>query len=410
MSTAQPLNALDPLLDRAPCGFLSFGEDGRVVLVNATLLEMLGYAREDVAGQHLESILSVGTRIFYQTHLFPLARIHGRAEEIFLLLRAKDGTDVGVFANIARRASDGAALYDMTVMRVRERQKYEEELLNARRTADEARRIVEEQAVELEATAEELQSANDDLVAQAEELHRLRNMADSANRAKTDFLAVMSHELRTPLNAISGYLQILQMGIHGTLSEKQQETIGRIDRAQRHLLRLINDLLNLSKLEAGAVDYLIDDVRVGEVLADVALLVEPQVAHKRLLLEYDVEPDLLVRADHDKLEQIVLNLLGNAVKFTPDAGRIVLRGARSTTAPDMVEIQVVDSGIGIPEDRLEKIFEPFVQVENAQTRHTIGTGLGLAISRDLARGMGGDIVATSRLGAGSSFTVTLPGG
>ena len=406
MSTAEPLNTLDPLLDRAPCGFLSFREDGSIALVNATLCDMLGYARDDVAGRHVETLFSVGTRIFYQTHLFPLARMHGRADEIFLLLRANDGSDVGVFANIARRGGDGSALYDMTMMRVRERQKYEEELLKARRTADEARRIVEEQAAELEATAEELQTANDDLVAQAEELHRLRNMADSANRAKTDFLAVMSHELRTPLNAISGYLQILQMGIHGPLGEKQQETIGRIDRAQKHLLRLINDLLNLSKLEAGAVDYLIDDVSVIEVVSAVSLLVEPQVEHKRLTLEFDVEPGLAVRADHDKLEQILLNLLGNAVKFTPDEGRIVLRGRRTQ---QNVEMQVVDSGIGIPEDRLESIFEPFVQVDNVQTRHTIGTGLGLAISRDLARGMGGDIVAASRIGAGSTFTVTLPG-
>ena len=428
MVSTGPLTEPGALLDQAPCGFLTFGDDGRLLVVNATLLELLGYERSELAGRHVETILTVGTRIFYQTHLFPLARLHGRADEIFLLLRGKSGEEIGVFANVRRRGSDSSAHYDMALMRVSERQKYEEELLRAKRAAEEARMLLEEQAAELEATSEELhatneelhalneelEATNEELEATNEELHsaneesaRMRAAAEHANRAKTDFLAVMSHELRTPLNAISGYLQILDMEIQGPLTEAQRDTIGRIDRAERHLLRLINDLLNLSKLEAGGVDYFTEDVRLDDVARSVMPMVEPQVAEKKLTFTL-ADADLLARADRDKLEQILLNLLSNAVKFTPEGGSIRVRGARSESSPGFVELSVTDDGIGIPADKLDAVFEPFVQVDSAKTRGAMGTGLGLAISRDLARGMGGDLTLSSRLGVGSTFTILLP--
>ncbi len=400
------LHQLDELLDRAPCGFLTFRDDGTVAIANATLLEMLGYHREDVVGRHIESILTVGTRIFYQTHLFPLARLHGQADEIFLLLRAKSGEEVGVFANVRRRDADGSAEYDVALMRVQERQKYEEELLRARRAAEEAQRLLQDQAAELEATSEELIAANEELTAQTEESQRLRDRAEAASRAKTDFLAVMSHELRTPLNAISGYIQILEMDIQGPLTQEQRDTLKRIDRAQRHLLRLINDLLNLSKLEAGGVDYFIEEVELYEVASAVAPMIEPQSLRKNLTLEIDVPAGLKARGDRDKLEQILLNLLSNAVKFTPDGGRIQVVGRGA--GEGRVTVSVVDTGVGIPADKLDAVFEPFVQVDAGRTRGAEGTGLGLAISRDLARGMSGDLTVTSEVGAGSTFTVSLP--
>jgi len=403
-----PLHQLDELLDRAPCGFLTFRDDGTVAVVNRTLLDMLGYQREELVGRHVETVFSVGTRIFYQTHLFPLARLHGHAEEIFLLLRTKSGEEVGVFANVRRRDEDGHAVYDMALMQVRERQKYEEELLRARRTAEEAQRQLQDQAAELEATSDELLAANEELLARTEEAQRLQEVAEAASRAKTDFLAVMSHELRTPLNAISGYVQILEMGIQGPLTEAQRETLGRIDRAQHHLLRLINDLLNLSKLEAGGVDYRIEDVSLGELVNSVAPMVEPQLAEKQLKLSLEVPADLRARGDRDKLEQVLLNLLSNAVKFTPAGGSIVVGGARSHDRPDFVALSVTDTGIGIPPDKQDAVFEPFVQVDSAKTRGAQGTGLGLAISRDLARGMGGDLTVSSQLDVGSTFTVLLP--
>ena len=427
---------MDELLDTAPCGFLSFTDAGAVRLANATLLDMLGYQREDVVGRHVERLLTVGSRIFYQTHWFPLLRLHGSAEEIFLMLRARTGEDVGVLVNAVRRQSGGETAYDCVVMRVRERQKYEDELLRARRVAETARAELEvqkremqhanellesqalemelqqhqlqEQAVELERASDELRVLNFHLLARTEEAEHLRQVAEEANHAKSAFLAVMSHELRTPLNAIAGYVEILELGIHGPVTGAQLEALGRIARSQRHLLRLINDVLNLSRIEAGRVDYLIEEVPLREIVAWVAPMVEPQFRSKEVAFSVTVDPGLAVRADREKAQQILINLLGNAVKFTPPGGHVAVEAACSEDVPDRVQLRVTDTGIGIPPDKLGSIFQPFVQVDATRTRSAEGTGLGLAISRDLALGMGGDLVAESVPGRGSTFTLMLP--
>jgi signal transduction histidine kinase len=424
---------MDDLLDRAPAGFLSFGDDGRITLANATLLDMLGRRAGDVVVGHLDTLLTPGSRIFYQTHWFPLLRMTGRTEEIFMLLRSADGSDVGVLVNAQRHERNGATAYDCVVMRVRERQKYEGELLEARRAADRARNDVEaqkaelqraydqlesqaveleaqqqllqEQAAEMEQTADVLEAANEALQARSEEAERLRAVAEEANHAKSAFLAVMSHELRTPLNAIAGYVQILELGIHGPVTQEQLDILERIGRAERHLLRLVNDVLNLARIEAGHVDYRIEDVAVADVAAAVLPMIEPQAATRGLDLTASVPPELRVRADRDKAQQLLINLLGNAVKFTP-TGSVSLTAAPAED--DRVEIRITDTGIGIPADRLDSIFEPFVQVDSSRSRAAEGSGLGLAISRDLARGMGGDLTAESTPGHGSTFILTLP--
>lgn len=259
---------------------------------------------------------------------------------------------------------------------------------------------METQAAELEMQAEELQIAN-------AALEEARGIADTANQAKSEFLATMSHELRTPLNAIGGYVELLAMGLHGPVNEKQSFALTRIDRSQRHLLGLINDILNLSRIEAGRVEYVMSDVPLGEALADVASMIEPQFAAKGIA--YEVRNDdrwPTVRADREKLQQILLNLLSNALKFTDAGGRVWIEAADNGEAGP-AKVRVSDTGRGIPADKLESIFEPFTQVDGSHSRVGEGTGLGLAISRDLARGMGGDIFAESTLGEGSAFTLTL---
>jgi signal transduction histidine kinase len=245
---------------------------------------------------------------------------------------------------------------------------------------------------------------------EAERLHEVteyaREHSERANRAKSDFLAVMSHELRTPLNAIGGYAQLLELGVHGPLTEPQLDALRRIARNQQHLLTLINDLLNYTKLDAGRVTYTIDTVLVSEVFHNIEPLIAPQVQMHQLCFVQD-RPDatLAVRADADKLQQILLNLLGNAMKFTPAGGTIALESMRRD---GVVQIHVRDTGVGIPADRLEAIFEPFYQGDRALNRPTEGIGLGLAISRDLARGMAGELAVESSIGKGSVFTVVLP--
>jgi signal transduction histidine kinase len=234
--------------------------------------------------------------------------------------------------------------------------------------------------------------------------HAARAEAEAANRAKAQFLASMSHELRTPLNAIGGYVDLIQMELRGPVSAQQQADLERIKRAQQHLLGLINDVLNFAKLEAGRIELRVEEVALGEVLDDVEALIAPQAAARGI--EYAPAPGdgVSVRADREKLEQVLLNLLSNAVKFTAAGGRVGMDWAREEGE---VRVRIHDTGCGIPADRLESIFEPFVQVDPDLTRTRMGTGLGLAISRELARAMDGDITVESLVDQGSTFTVHL---
>ncbi|HKW49453.1 MAG TPA: ATP-binding protein [Gemmatimonadaceae bacterium] len=238
------------------------------------------------------------------------------------------------------------------------------------------------------------------------EAEALRIAAEQANVAKAQFLAAMSHELRTPLNAIAGYVDLLEMGVRGQLNRAQLDDLGRIRRNQRHLLGVINNILNFAKVEAGHVDFQIDDVPVDGLLEGISPLIEPQREAKRLSYRCEVaDTSLIVRGDSDKVQQILLNLLSNAIKFTPPGGGIVVRAERFNQD---AAIRVQDTGRGIPAEKLDAIFEPFVQVDQHLTREGQGTGLGLAISRELARAMGGDLTVVSELGRGAEFTLTLP--
>ena len=247
-----------------------------------------------------------------------------------------------------------------------------------------------------------------DLVHAKHDAEAARASAEEANRAKSAFLAAMSHELRTPLNAIAGYAQLLDLEVHGALNEVQHDALHRIQRSEQHLLSLINDVLNFAKLEAGHVEYTFESVSLSAVVTEVMVMMEPQLDAKGLAFEMRSRPEAIARADRDKVRQIVLNLLSNAVKFTERGGRVVLETSASGASSETVWLTVTDTGIGIPREKLEAIFDPFVQVHRNLTRVTEGTGLGLSISRDLARGMGGDLHVRSEEGHGSAFTLVLP--
>ena len=231
-------------------------------------------------------------------------------------------------------------------------------------------------------------------------------ISESANVAKTEFLTAMSHELRTPLNAIGGYTELLTLGLGGPMTAQQIEYLERIRKSQQHLLGIISDLLNFSRIEAGQLTYDIGPMSLAHVIDRVVPLVEPQAQAKGISLTIDpTDPNCITFGDRSKVDQILLNLLSNAVKFTGSNGtvRVACKESERTAS-----IEVIDTGAGIPPEELGAIFEPFVQLGRSLSSAHEGTGLGLAISRELARAMDGELTVSSKVGSGSTFTLSLP--
>ena len=380
-----------------PGGFIATWNSGAEHINGYTAAEVIGrhfsifYPPEDIAaGKAPRELHTATTEGEYEEEGWRVRKDGTRfwASVVLTPVRLPDNRLVG-FAKVTR---------DLT-----ERRAAEERALNeVRRAASQeaARNAAEQRALELRTLAEQLRF-------QAEELERRSREAEAANRAKSEFLAAMSHELRTPLNAIGGYTQLIQMGLSGPITDEQREQLDRIQRSQEHLLGIINDILNFSRIEAGQVVYDIRPVRVHDIVEGVIPMVLPQAHAKHLRLHIGACPqELEAQVDSTKVEQILINLLSNAVKFTAEGGEIeVSCGARDGS----VHINVRDSGIGIPSDQLEAIFAPFVQVGRGLATPKDGTGLGLAISRDLARAMHGDLSVQSEEGVGSTFTLALPG-
>ena len=382
-------------------------QSGRSQLVTEVTDEFLRNAAVDA--EHLRLIRSLGL------HSFMVVPLRGRDEVLGAVTfvtaesgRCYDQRDLEVAEDLATRAGlaiDNARLFA--------------EVEDAREMLEQQATELEAQAAELETTTSDLESSNADLRALNEQLAKrtseaeraradaeeARHEADDANRAKSDFLAAMSHELRTPLNAIMGYAQLLDVGIHGKVNEEQRADLGRIHRSSQHLLGLITDILNYAKLESGRIEYSLEPIALEESLAAVEELIAPLAAAKQISYKLRPEcPGVRVCADPEKLRQILVNLLSNAIRYTEPGGHIEVNCG---TSDEHILIDVRDTGVGIPPDKFEAIFEPFVQVDRAYVGQRQGTGLGLSISRDLARGMGGDLTVRSVLGEGSVFTVRL---
>lgn len=353
---------MDELLNNAPCGFLVFTDDGKIVEVNDTLLKMLGYGRDELCELHIEKIFSVAGRIFYQTHFFPLLKLKSEVEEIYLSLRSKKGADTPVLVNASRRESKEKFFNDCVFMPMRQRNQYEDEILRAKKLAEEAA------------------------------------------RAKDEFLSVVSHELRTPLNGILGWAQILQTRKPEPATvERAVDAILRGARAQS---KLIEDILDFTRIISGKLRLEVRQIDLTMVVESALDVIAPAANAKDIRLQTVLDSNGFVSGDASRLQQVLWNLLSNAVKFTPKGGRVQVRVERVNSS---VEISVSDTGKGISADFLPFVFERFKQSDNSTTRRHGGLGLGMAITRHIIELHGGTIRAESPgEDLGTTFTVSLP--
>ena len=259
---------------------------------------------------------------------------------------------------------------------------------------------------QLDASNEELRAQGEELIAQQQELLEKTGEVEAASQAKSEFLAHMSHELRTPLNVILGFSQLMLDKVPGKINEEQRKCLTDILSGGEHLLGLINDTLDLSKIESGKIKLRLTDTTLSEVIEPLARTMKPILAPRRQSLDIEVEKGLpSVHADKAKLRQVLFNLLSNATRFTPDGGKLKIEAVRKN---DWCQVSVVDNGIGIKKEDQERIFEPFYQLDNPLTKEKTGTGLGLALAKQIVERHGGKIWVESEYGKGSRFSFTIP--
>ena len=374
---------------------------------------IFGYEPEEIIGESVTTLIPPERRDEEPEIIARL--LQGERVDHYETVRVrKDGTLIDVSLSVSPIYDGsgkiiGAAKVARDVTEAKRLQRAERELLEQ---LQELTSELEQQIEEGQSLQEEVEQANNELVHSLGEVEAARDQAEvarreaeEANRAKSQFLATMSHELRTPLNAIVGYVDLLDIGVHGSLNEAQRDDLARIRRSEQTLHRLIEDVLRFARLESGKIDYRYGDVVLDQFLATLEAFIAPRLAQKSLEYRFDCSDGAAtVSIDRDKVEQIMLNLLSNAVKFT-DRGHIAVCCAVSETK---FRIDVTDTGRGIEQTLMESIFEPFTQGDRSLTRLAEGTGLGLSISRQLARAMGGDVVVESAVGHGSTFSLILP--
>lgn len=352
---------MDLSLDNAPCGVLVFTDDGHVANINTTLCRLLGYEREELLGHHLQMVLSAGARVFYQTHFFPLLKLQGEVEEVYMVLRAKSGEEVPFLVNARRQEYDGRVENHCILVRMRQRTHFEGELLKAKQAAEDA------------------------------------------NKAKDQFLAALSHELRTPLSPV--LMMSTAMELDPGLAPEVREQAAIIRRNAELEVRLIDDLLDLSRIRHGKLTLVRGPVDIHNLLSETEEIVRTEGTSKRVRITFDKRArEHYVHGDAARLQQVFWNIIKNGVKFTPSGGEV--RVVTSNKDGELI-IRVNDTGMGIAPEALPKIFQAFQQ-GNLATGSFGGLGLGLAITRAIVQMHGGKIVAESEgVGRGAMFSVAL---
>ncbi len=355
------------LIEAAPDPMLLINRDARIILINSQVEKMFGYTRDELLGKHHDILLPLSFRDIHEKNIKNYFSNHvprpmGSGLELFGL--QKDGRKIPVEISLSPIETGEGIVVISAIRDITERKK-----------------------------AEETRLENERLVA--------------ADKAKSEFLANMSHELRTPLNSILGFSEILKGGLAGKLDEKQEHFIDNIFTSGTFLLSLINDILDLSKIEAGKIELVPEKMSVPVTIKETLSLIKEKASKHNVLLKTEFDPELeFIEADKQRFKQILFNLLSNALKFSKEEGGTVTITAKKEG--DMAKISVSDTGIGIREENVGKLFQKFEQLESGISQKYGGTGLGLAITKQLIEMHGGNIRAESKFGEGSTFIFVLP--
>lgn len=375
------------LLDAAPDGIVAVDASGHIVLVNSQAETMFGYRREELLGKCVEMLIPERFRGGHPAHRERYcadSTIRPMGSGLDLRAIRADGTEFAVDINLSPFEGESGGEVVCVIRDITDRKLAEEQIKNLNSS--------------LEQRSRELAIMNSELEIRNREVER-------ADHMKSAFLATMSHEFRTPLNAILGFADLLGRQNAGPLTQKQERFVGHIKESSRHLLALIDDILDLSKIEAGSMDLLFECFPVAAAADEVLSTLRPLAAAKEIDFAADLCCDPVVVADRVRVRQIFYNLLSNAIKFTPPGGRVRLS---ATSNGEVTQISVVDTGVGIPQKEQGLIFEKFNRGVAAAQQASEGTGLGLAITKLLVEQHGGKIWVESEEGKGSRFHFTLP--
>lgn len=372
------------LLEAAPDALLEVDQRGRIVLINQTAEKMFGYSREELMGLNVEILVPAAMRAAHVQHrsaytAHPQMRPMGTGLELHA--QRKDGSHFPVEISLSPNRGEGGIRVIALVRDISPRKQVEDRL----------RTIQEQYTTELAAKNQLLEARNLDV--------------EKANRLKSEFLASMSHELRTPLHTIIGFSELLTEELEGPLNDKQKRFLGHILQDSRHLLALINDILDISKIEADRLELQKEQIDFAGCLDEVIAGIQQQATAKSITIEVRNTFRASLYADRLRVKEILYNLLSNALKFTPQAGKIWVE----TVVQELrLQITVGDTGIGVHPEEHQSIFDKFYQVGSTTKGTREGTGLGLAITRKLVELHGGHIWVESQPGHGSRFSFTLP--
>ncbi len=355
---------MNSVLNKIPCGYLEFNDEGILTQVNNRTCNIFNYTEKQLINNHIETILTPGAKIFYQTHLFPMLKMKKQVNEIYLTFQSKEGENIPVLINAERIVDNEEPINRCIVLQMERRSEYEDRILYDKKKAE------------------------------------------KKSDKKEKLLSMMSHELRSPLNVILGMVDLLSNEINGNAGSEERKYLGLIKNAGKDLARLADDILNFAKLESGYFEVNNEVVLLEEVLMNSFMMAMHEAEDKGIELTRSEKTEIKVFADKDRLKQVIMNLLTNAVKYTEPGGEVILTTEKEG---QYAKIHVKDTGIGIPAEKIDQIFQPFNQMDNDGSGSSkSGFGLGLPISKKLVALMEGNLTVNSEEGEGSIFSVKIP--